>query len=212
METLPWPLGRATLDKALERLRGGDLVAFPTESTYGIGVALSSGAEGLGRLRRAVGSPRVALTALAASEQMAFSLWSSVPPVALVLATSDWPGPLTLVGPAAEDTPDELRGEGSTPDGLVPTVHVRVPADPALRQMLGRLGQPLIHAPAHPTGGAAPLAAADLLLDALAPDLLLEVEACAGNLPATVLSTVETPPRVLLQGAWRPTLLGEESE
>lgn len=208
MLTLPWPLARADLDQALAALRSGALVVYPTETVFGIGVALSAGEDGVERVRAAKRSPpgRPYLL-VASSPEMAFSLWSEVPPVAAVLGASEWPGPLTMVGPARSGLPPSLLGEVETPDGPVATVSVRVPGDAALRQLVGRLGEPLLSTSANLAGRPTPLTFEELEVEALGPDLVLEAPRCEGGLPSTILSVVEEPPRILRQGAWRPAVL-----
>jgi L-threonylcarbamoyladenylate synthase len=207
MRTLSWPLGRRDMDEALGLLRGGALVVHPTEAVFGIGVALSAGQEGIERVRAAKRSASDwPFLVLAASPAMAFSLWAEVPSVGEVLGASAWPGPLTLVGAARPGLPPGLLGRAEGSDGPVATVSVRVPADAALRQLLGRLGEPLLSTSANLAGLRPPSHAADIDLDGLAPDLFLRVEACGGGEPSTVLTMIEDPPRILRQGAWRPTL------
>jgi len=208
MLTLPWPLARADFDEALAAFRSGAVVVYPTETVFGIGVALSAGEAGIERVRAAKRSPpgRPYLL-VASSTEMAFSLWSEVPPVAAVLGASEWPGPLTMIGPARDGLPPSLLGQLETPDGPVRTVSVRVPGDAALRQLVGRLGEPILSTSANLAGRPTPLTFEELELDALAPDLVLETPRCEGGLPSTILSTVEDPPRVLRQGAWRPPVL-----
>lgn len=210
MQTLPWPLGRRHLDEALSALRGGALVVYPTETVYGIGVVLSAGDAGIARVRAAKDSrrPRPYLV-LVHSPEAAFALWSHVPPVARVLALAAWPGPLTLVGPARDGLPAALLSQVETDDGPVASVAVRVPGDPALRQLLGRLGEPLLSTSANVAGSPPPVRGADVDLDSLQPDLFLEAEACPGGEPSTLMDVIVDPPSILRQGAWRPTLVPE---
>jgi len=213
MRTLPWPLARRDWDDALTLVRGGALTVYPTETVFGIGVALSAGDDGVERVRAAKGSPRGRpFLVLAASVEMAFELWSEVPAVARILAASAWPGPLTLVGPARDGLPSSVLGSHEGPDGLLSTISVRVPGDSALRQFIGRLGSPLLSTSANPAGAPPPVQVGELRLDSLAPDLLLSAASCPGGEPSTVLTTLSDPPQILRQGAWRPTLLGEVTE
>jgi tRNA threonylcarbamoyl adenosine modification protein (Sua5/YciO/YrdC/YwlC family) len=217
MRSIPWPIRREDQFDVLAALRQGALVVYPTETVYGIGVALSAGEEGIERLRAAKGSPAGRpFILLAATTEMAFSLWSEVPLAATMLAWSEWPGPLTLVGRARSGLPQGVLGEAEVP-GLdvmnsVPTVSVRVPGDPALCQLITRLGEPILSTSANLVGQPAPLGHDDVDLQALDPDLVLVSGPCPGGLPSTVLTVVEDPPRVLRQGAWRPTLQGQQRE
>ena len=217
MTTYPWPLARHHMVDVLTRIRAGAVVVYPTETVYGIGVALSADQDGVERLRAAKGSPADRpYILLAATTEMAFSLWREVPLVAQMLAWSEWPGPLTLVGRARDGLPAGVLGAVDEPghDAMesVATVSVRVPGDPALRQLISRLGEPLLSTSANVAGAPTPVAFADVDLAALRPDLVLHTAVCPGGLPSTVLTVVEEPPRILRQGAWRPTLEGEVTE
>lgn len=217
MKSIPWPVRREHLFDVLSGLRDGGLVVYPTETVYGIGVALSAGEAGIERLRAAKRSPPGRpFILLAATTEMAFGLWSEVPLAAKMLAWSEWPGPLTLVGRARPGLPEGVLGSAELPGAdtmdTVATVSVRVPGDPALCQLITRLGEPILSTSANLAGQPPPLRSADLDLEALAPDLALITDRCPGGLPSTILTVVEDPPRLLRQGAWRPTLQGEVEE
>lgn len=135
--------------EAAEALRGGAVVLAPTETVVGL---LSSEA---GRLNEIKGSdPGKPLALLCASAEDAFSLATSVPPLARRLAERFWPGPLTLVLNA--------RGGGA--------VGVRVPAG-AVSEVLRAHGGPLYATSANPSGGPAPRS-----LDDVEPSVLSSVD------------------------------------
>jgi L-threonylcarbamoyladenylate synthase len=124
------------LEPAIDALRAGETVIYPTETLYGLGAApFVPGA--LDRLfeikEREAGKP-VAL--IAADADMAFALASVVPPAARRLARIFWPGPLTLVLPARPDLPSPLIGNGGG-------VGVRVSPHPIARSLSHRLGTPI---------------------------------------------------------------------
>lgn len=217
MKRYPWPLDREHVFDVLAVIRQGGLVVYPTETVYGIGVALSAGDAGIERLRAAKRSPPGRpFILLAATTEMAFSLWSEVPLVGRMLGWSEWPGPLTLVGRARDGLPAGVLGAVEEPgvDTMVqvPTVSVRVPGDPALRQLITRLGEPILSTSANLAGQPTPVRLDAVDVEALAPDLVLETETCPGGTPSTVLTIVEDPPRVLRQGAWRPAIEGSVEE
>ncbi|MGH8012895.1 MAG: L-threonylcarbamoyladenylate synthase, partial [Candidatus Binataceae bacterium] len=130
---------------ALDALRAGEVVVYPTETVYAIGVdALSSAAlERLFALKGREASKAVAL--ITDSAASAFSLASEVPASARVLAAAFWPGPLTLVLPARAGLPDALVG----PEG---GVGVRVSPNQVAIQLAARLGRPLTATSANPSG------------------------------------------------------------
>lgn len=186
--------------EALAVLRAGGLLVYPTETVYGIGCALSAGEAGVESVRLAKGSPpgRPFLL-LTASTEAALALWDPVPERARELAGRHWPGPLTLIGPARAGLPPSLLGRRNGFD----TVSVRVPGDPALRQLLARLGEPLLSTSAN-RAGRRPPRSFDELDPELARDLALNGGTCPGGTPSTLLSLVDEPPVVLRGGAIQP--------
>lgn len=200
-----WP-PRATVPKAslldpvVAVLRAGGLLVYPTETVYGLGVAVSAGDEGIARIRDAKGSPpgRPFLV-LAADLRRAFALWSVVPPLARRLAEAAWPGPLTLIGAARPGLPPSLLGDHEG----TPTLSVRVPGDARLRALLSNLGDALVSTSANPAGEPAPHRLEDVALDALAPDAVVDGGDCPGGAASTLVSLVGAP-RIVRSGAWVP--------
>jgi len=124
------------LRRAAEILRAGGLVAFPTETVYGLGAnALDPIA--VARIFEAKGRPSYnPLIAHVADEAAARELTSAWPEMASKLAAAFWPGPLTLVLPKSNVVPDLVTA------GL-PTVAVRVPAHPVASALLHAAGIPI---------------------------------------------------------------------
>src|SRR5689334_22346782 len=111
--------------EAVAALTAGEIVCFPTESTYGLAVDAASPAA-LARLVALKGrDPHAPISLIAGDRAAARRLARDWPEAAERLVSRYWPGPLTLVVPAAEGTPPELVG----PNG----VGVRVPAHPIAR-------------------------------------------------------------------------------
>jgi L-threonylcarbamoyladenylate synthase len=125
-----------SIKEAAEILREGGLVAFPTETVYGLGAnALDSAA--VAKIFEAKGRPETSpLIVHASSIAMARSLVTEWPREAEELAQRWWPGPLTLVLPKAEQIP------GIVTAGL-PTVGVRIPAHPLALELIEAAGIPL---------------------------------------------------------------------
>lgn len=157
------------LAAALDALREGRLVAFPTETVYGVG-ALHGHAEALARLRRAKerdGPFQVLVAGLDALGELGCACDG---PVARI-AEAFWPGALTLVLPSGE------AGE---------TVGVRWPDHPDALDLLRRLGQPIVASSANARGAPEPLTATEAArLDDHAA-LVLD----GGRVPGGVASTV----------------------
>ena len=197
-----WDDADSPLDEALAVLRGGGLLIYPTETVYGIGTALSAGDAGIERVRAAKGAPpgRPYLL-LVADSAAAFALWSSVSPMARQLAARHWPGPLTLVGPAAYGLPAGLLGSVMSGGEAAATLSVRVPGEPRLRELLRALGEPLLSTSANPSGEPPPRTYLEVNLVSLGADLAIDSGRCGGGSPSTVVSLLHSPPLVLRQGS-----------
>ena len=125
-----------TIEEAAERIRAGEVVAFPTETVYGMG-ANALDADAVARIYQLKGRPATSpLIVHAASIEMARTLVSEWPPEAEMLARRYWPGPLTLVLPKAPAIP------GIVTAGLS-TVGVRVPNHPLALALIREAGVPL---------------------------------------------------------------------
>jgi L-threonylcarbamoyladenylate synthase len=139
---------------AAAALRRGDVVCLPTESTYGLAVDIRSTA-GLARLVALKGGRARAapLGLIAADVAQAVSVASCWPAAAADLAVRHWPGPLTLVVPAAAGLAAALVGPGGG-------VGVRVSAHPWARALAAELGAPITATSANPSGQAPAVTAA----------------------------------------------------
>jgi len=125
-----------SLSEAAARIREGKLVAFPTETVYGLG-ANALDAAAVAKIFEIKGRPSsIPLIVHVASIEMARRLVTEWPPEAGELARRYWPGPLTLVLPKAPEIPDIVTA------GL-PTVGIRVPAHPLAIQLLEAAGVPI---------------------------------------------------------------------
>jgi L-threonylcarbamoyladenylate synthase len=111
----------ARLVAAIAALDAGEIVCFPTESSYGLGVRVDRPAA-LERLARVKGrAADSAFGLVAADEAQARALWTAWPARAAELATQHWPGPLTLVIPGRPGLPVEIVGPGGGVGVRVPT-------------------------------------------------------------------------------------------
>ena len=142
------------IDEAARRLRNGGLVAFPTETVYGLGADARS-AEAVAALYRMKRRPRghpVIVHALDFDE--AAREWAAeIPPVARKLAARFMPGPLTLILRRRPDSPPAPAGDS---DGVA----LRVPAHPMARELLAAFGGPLAAPSANRFGRISPTCAA----------------------------------------------------
>lgn len=141
--------------RALER---GGLVAFPTETVYGLG-ADAFNARAVERVFTAKGRPadNPLIVHLAAPHQVEW-VASEVSPLAQDLINTFWPGPLTLVLPARKDVPEVVTG------GL-DTVAVRCPSHMVARVLIAQAGVPLVGPSANLSGRPSPTSAAHVMRD-----------------------------------------------
>ncbi len=169
-------------------LAAGGLVAFPTETVYGLGAdALNAAA--VGRIFEAKGRPADNPIIVHIADEVGLpDLVTMVPPTAQALMARCWPGPLTLVLPSAPAVPAVTRG------GL-PTVAVRMPSHPVALALIRAAGRPVAAPSANRSGRPSPTTAQHVIADVGdAVDLVLD----AGPTPLGVESTVldvtgETP-------------------
>lgn len=185
---------KAELARAGALIRDGRLVAFPTETVYGLGAnALDPAA--VRRIFEAKGRPVTSpLIVHVASVESALRLARHWPEAADALAARFWPGPLTLVVPKASRIPDVVTS------GL-DTVGLRVPAHPVALALLAEAGVPIAAPSANRFTRLSPTTAAhvrDGLGDAV--DLVLDGGPTRVGIESTVLSLVGNVPRLLRPG------------
>jgi L-threonylcarbamoyladenylate synthase len=145
------------LAEAAQLLRQGQLVAFPTETVYGLG-ADALNAEAVAGIYEAKGRPAhnpLIVHVCEVAEAQAIAHWN---PQAALLAARYWPGPLTLVLPAREMVPALVRAGG-------PTVAVRMPAHPLALALLRLTGRPLAAPSANRSGRLSPTMPEHVLAD-----------------------------------------------
>jgi L-threonylcarbamoyladenylate synthase len=179
---------------AAEALRRGGVVAYPTETFYGLG-ALASDEAAVGRLVRAKGRPDGKPLPLLAADLSQVEAVARLSPLARRLAAALWPGPLTLVVPARPGLHAAITGGGGT-------VGVRVTSSPLAAALARGAGGALVATSANLAGN--PPAAAVAALDpALAArlDLVLDGGPTPGGLPSTVVAVEGDRLRLLRPGA-----------
>ncbi len=169
-------------------LREGGLVAFPTETVYGLG-ADAANAEAIARLYQAKGRPSfnpliAHVGDLAAAERVArFDM------LALALARAFWPGPLTLVLPRAQHCPvADLATAG------LDTIAVRVPGHPMALEILRSFGGPVVAPSANLSGHVSPTTAAHVQNDLKGRiDLIIDGGAVAVGVESTIVGCFGAP-------------------
>jgi len=174
-------------------LRGGGLVAFPTDTVYGLGVDA--------RLPEAVAeiyiakrrSPAKAIPLLVAGLAEAMPFLAAIPEEAPRLIDAFWPGPLTLIFPMAAGVP-VIISPG-------PGIAIRMPNHPIPLELIRRLGAPLAATSANMSGKPDPMEARDVLEQlGRRVDLVLDGGRTPGEGASTVLDLTTLPPRILRSG------------
>jgi L-threonylcarbamoyladenylate synthase len=182
-------------------LQNGGLVAFPTETVYGLGAnALDPVA--VARIFQAKGRPpQNPLIVHIADVKSVATLAATWPDAAARLAKQFWPGPLTLVVQKSAALPDVVTAEGST-------VALRMPSHPVAQALLKAAKIPIAAPSANRSTLLSPTRAEHVLrgLDGRI-DLLLDAGPTPGGLESTVLDVTTDPPRLLRPGLISPAEL-----
>lgn len=179
--------------RAAALLQGGGLVAFPTETVYGLG-GLARNPQAVAAIYGAKGRPSFNPLIAHVADIAAARRIARFDPLAERLAAAFWPGPLTLVLPLAQ-------GHGLAPGvtaGL-DTVALRVPAAPVAQALLRAVDAPVAAPSANPSGRISPTRAAHVL-DGLDGRIaaVLDGGPCPVGVESTILAT--HPPRLLRAG------------
>lgn len=184
----------SSIEIAAKALSDGLLVAFPTETVYGLG-ANASDAEAIKRLYEAKGRPsnHPVIVHLARMDQL--SEWASVvPESARRLGEALWPGPLTMILPKASHVRDDITG-GQHSVGL------RIPNHPVAQALLKKFGGGIIAPSANKFGRLSPTTAADVAADfEHEVAIVLDGGACEVGIESTIVDFTVSPPRILRPG------------
>jgi L-threonylcarbamoyladenylate synthase len=202
---------RNGIQEAAERLRSGGLVAFPTETVYGLGAAASD-RQAVERVYATKGRPRA--HPLIVHLPAAADLWSwadrdaqaargAAPELVEELACRFWPGPLTLVLHALPSVDRAVTGGQDT-------VALRVPAHPAARRLLEAFGGAVVAPSANRFGRVSPTRADHVAADLAGEDVLvLDGGPTDMGLESTILDLTSREARLLRPGALPPAKLRE---
>jgi len=183
------------IERGISVLRQGGLVAFPTDTVYGLG-ACASLRQAVERVYRVKGRPRnMALPLLLAHTAQIGEVADSVPQIAWLLVRNFLPGALTLVLHKSNSVPDVITGGGMT-------VAVRIPAHPVPVALAEGLGTPIVGTSANLSGKPSALTADEVysqLGDKI--DLVIDGGRCPGGRESTVVDVTGEAPVVLREGA-----------
>ena len=185
----------ASIRRAAALLRAGELVAFPTETVYGLGADALNG-EAAARIFAAKGRPADnPLIAHIAGESGLAGLIAGEPcACARALMRAFWPGPMTLIFPKSARVPREVTA------GL-DTVAVRMPSHPVARALIRAAQTPIAAPSANRSGRPSPTTAAHVLEDMEGRiPLILDGGPCEVGLESTVVDVTGARPRILRPG------------
>lgn len=185
---------KEAIRRACVVLKQGGVVAFPTETFYGLGAdALDE--QALKRVfaikRRDYTKP---LLVIIAEKDQLHSLVSDIPAVAEKLMDSFWPGPLTIIFKARKGLPSLLTGGTDT-------VGIRISSHPVARSLASAFGLPLTATSANLSGGKNPITAQDVY-DQLGEgvDMMLDAGESKGIKGSTIIDVTLSPPRIVRAG------------
>jgi L-threonylcarbamoyladenylate synthase len=188
----PFEPERRVLDAAIRVLRDDGIVAFPTETFYGLAVDARS-RSACERLYALKGRPPekafpCIVSGIPQLEEVALALDES----ALILAERFWPGPLTLLVEARPGL------AASAPDG---SIAVRASGLPLARELAVHLGAPVTATSANRSGSDGATSAAEVMSQlGSGVDLILDGGLCPGGLPSTIVDVRRVPPRLVRAG------------
>lgn len=176
------PADEAGIARAAELLGGGELVAFPTETVYGLGADARAG-QAVARIFEAKSRPRFNPLIVHVASAEAASALVDLPEAGQRLAAAFWPGPLTLVAPRRVDA-----GVAELVSAGLPTLAVRVPEHEVAQALLRRFDGPVAAPSANPSGRISPTTA-DHVLEGLGDRIaaVLDGGPCSVGLESTII-------------------------
>ena len=189
------PDAEETLERSAQILRGGGLVALPTETVYGLGAnALDTGA--VSRIFAAKQRPAWdPVIVHVADENMLDGLVEQIPETARKLMKAFWPGPLTLLLPRTAAVPDAVTAGR-------PLVGVRMPSHPVALELIRRAGVPVAAPSANLFGHISPTTAEHVLADLDGRiDAVVDAGPAEHGVESTVLDPCQSPMLIYRPGA-----------
>jgi L-threonylcarbamoyladenylate synthase len=178
----------AAVAAAARCLAAGGLLAFPTETVYGLGADACNG-QAIARLYEAKGRPAFNPLICHVEDLAAAARLGALDAAATRLAQALWPGPLTLVVPKRPDCPvAELATAG------LPTLALRVPDHPVARAILAEFGRPVVAPSANRSGHVSPTTAAHVRADLNGRiDLIIDGGPTSVGVESTIVACLDRP-------------------
>jgi L-threonylcarbamoyladenylate synthase len=188
LKTQILPAGEAAVAAAARILRAGGLVAFPTETVYGLGADATNPAA-IARLYQAKGRPAFNPLIAHVGDIEAAQAIARFDASAAALAAAFWPGPLTLVLPKTSDCPvADLATAG------LETIAIRIPAHAIARDILRAFGGPVVAPSANLSGHVSPTTAAHVQADLAGRiDLIVDGGPVEVGVESTIVGCFEQP-------------------
>lgn len=192
------------LERAAEVIRRGGLVAFPTETVYGLGASALNPRAAL-KIFEAKGRPPDNPLIIHISDMSMLDVVAKdVPEAAFRLARRFWPGPLTLILKRSPQVPPEVTG------GL-DTVAVRMPAHPVALGLISKSGVPIAAPSANVSGRPSPTRAEHVIRDLYSKvDMIIDAGETLYGIESTIVDVLRNPPVLLRPGAFPVELIEEE--
>ena len=176
-------------------LREGGVVAFPTDTVYGLGASVYNHAAVSTLFVIKNRSRDQGVPALIASESQLGEIAADVPDIAYALAERFWPGALTLVVPRNPNVPALVAGNG-------PTIAVRLPDHPCPQALVQAVGAPITGTSANRHDGPEPTSAAEVQRQiGNRLSIILDGGDSPGPVPSTIVDATQNPPKVLRLGS-----------
>ncbi|MBQ0018011.1 MAG: threonylcarbamoyl-AMP synthase [Clostridiales bacterium] len=207
MQTRRLTTSEADIRSAGELIRSGRLVAFPTETVYGLG-ADATNAEAVKSIYAAKGRPSdnpmiVHIAEISGLSELVKGGYEAVPELALDAMKAFWPGPLTIILPKSDEVP-------SVTTGGLNTVAIRMPENETARRLIAAAGTPIAAPSANLSGKPSPTRDTDVLEDMDGRiDAVIMGEDCNVGIESTVVDMTGEVPTILRPGFITAEALGE---
>ena len=183
------------VEQGITVLKQGGIVAFPTDTVYGLGAAINSD-RAVARVYMVKGRPRnMALPLLLANKSQIGEVAHPVPPIAWLLADEFLPGALTIVLFKSKSVPDIITGGGKT-------VAFRIPAHPVPISLIQGLGTPIVGTSANLSGKPSSLTTEEVYAQlGERVDLIIDGGRCPSGEESTIVDLTGEIPLILREGA-----------
>ncbi len=183
------------LSLAVEKLRHDEVVAFPTETVYGLGARIFS-PSAIQKIYQAKGRPSDnPLIAHISNMDQVKMIAKDLPKTFEILSAAFFPGPLTLIVPKHPNVPDEASAD-------LPTIGVRMPNHPLALALIEHTGEPIVAPSANLSGKPSPTQAKHVLKDLDGKiEIILDGGPCQIGIESTILDLTTPTPTILRPGA-----------